>query len=156
VDLMQKLTYFIDRGNDEYESFYEYTVPNVGEDELYARQLCTYLILNGNQYQLISNEMQGNEEILVIHDLGPNEKLPDELLYQGQGLHVEFRRFRKEEQYRLISRIPCHTHFDVIRYLLKDVIDIPGLGQFFTTSTELDEDRGVYVLYVKNLDEEER
>jgi hypothetical protein len=152
---MQKLTYFIDRGNNEYESFYEYQVPNVGEDELYARQLCTYLILKGRQYQLLSNEMQGLEEILVLNDLGPNEMLPDDLQYKGKGLHIEFRRFKKEENYRLISRIPCHTHFDVIRYLLKDVVDIPGFGQFFMTSTELDEDRGVYVIYVKNVDEDE-
>ena len=44
---MKKLTYFIDKGNGDYEPFYEYTVPAVGIDELYARQLCTYFIMRG-------------------------------------------------------------------------------------------------------------
>ena len=151
---MQKLTYFIDRGNNEYKSFYEYTIPNVGEDELYARQLCTYLILKGRQYQLMSNEMQGEEEILVLTELGQNETILDEKYYHDKGLNIEFRRYRKEENYRLISTIPCSTHFEVLRYLLKDVVEIPEFGQFFMTSTELDEDRSVYVIYVKNLDED--
>ena len=151
---MKKLTYFIDRGNNDYESFFEYSLPNVGEDEFYARQLCTYLILRGNQYQLMSNEMQGDEEILVLSELGRNEASPEEKYYHDRGLHIEFRRYRKEENYRLISTLPCSTHFDIIRYLLKDVVDIPGFGPMFATSTELDEDRGVYVIYVKNLDED--
>ncbi|CCF16974.1 hypothetical protein BLGI_4955 [Brevibacillus laterosporus GI-9] len=37
---------------------------------------------------------------------------------------------------------------DVVRYLLKDYIHIPELGHFEVDSTELDEDRGVYVIYV--------
>ncbi|MCS1382438.1 hypothetical protein NXZ75_09540 [Lysinibacillus sphaericus] len=51
----------------------------------------------------------------------------------------------------MLLRIPCETHTEVIRYLLKNVVDIPNIGQMLVTSTEIDEDRGVYVIYVTEL-----
>ncbi|RSD25471.1 RNA helicase [Mesobacillus subterraneus] len=150
---MKKLTYFIHDGKGNYEPFYEYTIPQVGLDEFYARQLCTYFIVKGSQYELISNEMDGDEEILVLEDRGRNHSVLDEKNYRGLGIHVEFRRYQERENYKLLTAVPCSTHLDVIRYLLKDVTEIPGFGQMAVTSTEIDEDRGVYVVYVKNLDE---
>lgn len=152
---MKKLIYYIFKGNDEYEPFYEYTVPAVGIDELYARQLCTYFIMRGQQYELIANEMVEDEDILVIKDIGRNPHVLDEKVFRGNGLNIEIRRFRQDENYKLLTIIPCETHFDIIRYLLKDIIDVPGLGQKQVTSTEIDEDRGVYVLYIKDIGEEE-
>lgn len=151
---MNKLTYFIHDGKGNYEPFYEYPLSKVGIDEIYARQLCTYFIIKGSQYELISNEMDGDEEILVLEDRGRNNAVVDEKAYRGHGIHVEFRRFKESENYKLIAAVPCKTHLDVIRYLLKDVTDVPGFGQMAVTSTEIDEDRGVYVLYVKNLNED--
>ncbi|WP_141433507.1 RNA helicase [Bacillus sp. 03113] len=152
---MKKLTYFIDKGNGEYRPFYEYTFPEVGIDELYARQLCTYFIMRGTQYELISNEMEGEEDILVLKEIGRNVTVIDETGFRGKGLHIEFRRFREAENYKRLALLPCKTHLDIIRYLLKDVVDVPGIGQMMMTSTEIDEDRGVYVIYVKELGEEE-
>lgn len=151
---MKKLTYFVDRGNGKYDPLQEYHVPAIGDDEIYARQLCAYFVLKGKQYELISNEMADEEEILVLLERGDNETLSDEGHFRGKGLYVEFRRHRKEEQYRRLAVIPCKTHFDVIRYLLKDVVELPELGQMYTTSTEIDEDRGCYVIYVRRLDED--
>ncbi|WP_160723532.1 RNA helicase [Bacillus sp. USDA818B3_A] len=152
---MRKLTYFIDKGNNDYEPFYEYYVDHVGLDELYARQLCTYFIMRGQLYQLISNEMNGDEDILVIKEMGRNPHAADERGVRGKGLSIEIRRYREEENYKLITSIPCETHYDIIRFLLKDVVDVRGFGQKEVTSTEIDEDRGVYVLYVKELGEEQ-
>lgn len=150
---MKKLTYFIHDGKGGYEPLYEYTTATVGIDEFYARQLCTYFVIKGNQYELVSNEMNGEEEILVLEDRGRNNSVIDEKNYRGLGIHVEFRRYSEFENYKLLSTVPCQTHLDVIRYLLKDITDVPEIGQMLVTSTEIDEDRGVYVLYVKNLHE---
>ena len=152
---MNKLTYYVDKGTGEYEPFYEYTVPNVGIDELYARQLCTYFIINGQQYKVVSNELDGGEDIIVVKDIGNSARVMDEKTFHGNGLNMEIRRFREEENYKLLSIIPCQTHFDIIRYLLKDIINVTGLGQKQVTSSEIDEDRGVYVLYIKDIGEEE-
>ena len=124
---------------------------NVGLDEFYARQLCTYFIMRGTQYELLSNEMEGNVEVLVLKEMGHNLSGEDERSFRGRGIHIEFRSPNERENYRLLSRIPCETHFEVIRYLLKNVIDIPEIGQMLVTSTEIDEDRGVYVMYVTDL-----
>lgn len=151
---MKRLTYYLDKGNGHYEPFYEYTTLNVGVDEMYARQLCTYFVMRGTQYELTANEMNGEEDILVIKEIGRNLPGEDERSFRGQGLFVEFRSPHERDNFRLFSRIPLDTHFDVLRYLLKDMIDIPGIGQRLVTSTEIDEDRGVYVLYIKDLGEE--
>ena len=151
---MKKLTYFIDKGNNHFEPFYEYHAHTVGIDEFYARQLCTYFIMRGRQYELVANEMHGEEDILVIKDMGRNPHVADERGYQGRGLQIEIRRYREEENFRMLTSIPCNSHFDILRYLLKDIIDVPGLGQKAVTSTEIDEDRGVYVLYIKDMGEE--
>ena len=75
---MKQLTYYIDKGNGHFEPFYEYMIPNVGADEFYARQLCTYFIMKGTQYELVSNEMDGEQEILVIKEMGRNLSGEDE------------------------------------------------------------------------------
>ncbi|MGG3800922.1 RNA helicase [Metabacillus fastidiosus] len=150
---MKKLTYYIDRGNDFYEPLYEYRIPEAGVDELYARQLCTYFIMRGTEYELTANEMDGEEDILVIKEIGRNLPGEDEKSFRGQGVHIEFRSPNERENFPLISRIPCSTHFDALRFLLKDVVHIPGIGQKLVTSTEIDEDRGVYVIYVNDLGE---
>ena len=150
---MKQLTYYLDKGNGQYEPFYQYSLPDIGVDECYARQLCTYFIVRGTQYELISNEMAGEEEILVVREIGRNLQGEKEKNYRGLGIHIEFRVPELRENYRLVSCIPCDTHYEVLRYLLKDVIDIPGIGQMLVTSTEVDEDRGVYVMYVKEADD---
>ena len=150
---MKQLIYYIDRGNGHFEPFYEYMITDVGADEFYARQLCTYFIIKGTQYELVSNEMDGDKEILVIKEMGRNLSGEDERSFRGKGIHVEFRSPNKRENYRLVSRIPCDAHFDVLRFLLKDIVDVPGIGQMLVTSKEIDEDRGVYVLYVTDLEE---
>lgn len=148
---LKVLTYYIDKGSGQYEPFYEYFIPNVGIDEVYARQLCTYFIMRGTQYELVSTEMNGEKEVLVLKEVGRNLSGEDELSFRGKGLHVEFRSPNERENFRLLTRVPCSTHFDAIRFLLKDVVDIPHIGQKLVTSSEIDEDRGVYVLYVKDL-----
>ncbi|HWI49940.1 MAG TPA: RNA helicase [Rummeliibacillus sp.] len=151
---MKQLKYYIDKGNDYYEPFYEYTIPNVGIDEFYARQLCTYFIIRGTQYELTSNEMDGENDILVIKEIGRNLPGEDEKSFRGEGIHIEFRSPHERENFRLFSRISSISHFDVLRFLLKDVVDVPGIGQKLVTSTEIDEDRGVYVIYVKDLEQD--
>ena len=149
---MKQLIYYIDKGNGHFEPFYEYMIPDVGADEFYARQLCTYFIMKGTQYELISNEMDGDKEILVIKEMGRNLSGEDEKSFRGKGIHIEFRSPNERENYRLFSRIPCAAHFDVLRFLLKDIVDVPGSGQMLVTSKEIDEDRGVYVIYVTDLE----
>lgn len=148
---LKQLIYYIDQGNGHFEPFYEYMATTVGLDEFYARQLCTYFIIRGTQFERISNEMDGDVEVLVLKEVGRNLSGENEQNFRGKGIHIEFRSPNERENYQLLSRIPCETHFEVIRYLIKGIVDIPAIGQMLVTSTEIDEDRGVYVIYVTDL-----
>lgn len=152
---MKHLIYYIDKGNDIYEPFYEYSIPSVAIDECYARQLCTYFIMRGTQYELTSNEMDGDYDVLMLKEIGRNFSGEDERNFRGKGIHIEFRSPSQATNYKLLARIACETHFDAIRYLLKDIVDVPRKGQMRRTSSEIDEDRGVYVIYVERLEEQQ-
>lgn len=146
---MNKFIYYIEKVG-YMEPFYEYDVKEVGADEFYARQLCTYFIMQGKQYERLSNEMEGETEVVVLKELGRNISGEDEQSFRGLGIQIEFRSPLKG--FQLFARIPCRTHFEVIRYLLKHIVDVPSIGQMLVTSTEIDEDRGVYVIYVTDLE----
>jgi hypothetical protein len=147
---MMELTYYIEK-NEEYEPFLTYKIPeNMHNDEKYARQLCEFFVSGGKEYELQSNEMNGNEEILIVKDKGTVRRFAEEASYKGRGIFMEFRQYNKEGDMPLIHLQAFNSHWDVIRFLLKDVVDIPGKGQFTRDSAELDEDRAVYVFYVEN------
>lgn len=146
---MKKLMYYVEKIG-YMEPFYEYVASHVGADEFYTRQLCTYFILQGKQYERLSNEMEGDTEVIVLKELGENVSGEDEKSFRGQGIHIEFR--SPHEGYQLFDRMLCATHFDVIRYLVKHIVEVPSVGQMLVTSTEIDEDRGVYVIYVTDLE----
>lgn len=148
---MRKLIYYIDKGNGSFVPFYEYRLEDVGQDEFYARQLCTYFIMRGEQYERVSNEQENGHDVIVLRENGRNLSGEQEKVYRGQGIHVEFRSPEIADNYRLLAVIPCETHFEVIDYLLKDIVDVPGVGQMLVTSSEIDEDRGAYVVYVEPL-----
>ncbi|WP_456363633.1 RNA helicase [Priestia aryabhattai] len=147
---MKKLVYYIDKGYENYEPFYEYLIPNIEPDEVYARQLCTYLIKDGVQYELSYNEMNETEELLIIKELGENVKVNDEKVY-SKGISIEFRKIDRYDDHVYLSSIAVKNHWEAIRYLLKHYIKVENFGLFETSSTELDEDRGCYVIYLKDL-----
>ena len=150
--MMKKLVYYIDKGFGNYEAFYEYAIPNVSPDEIYARQLCTYLIKDGKQYELTYNEMYGSEEHLILKEMSYNKTDYDEKQFpKVVGIPIEFRKLGTFEEHTHLSSKVLKSHWEVIRYLLKDSIEVPEKGLFKTTSTELDEDRGCYVIYVKDI-----
>lgn len=152
---MKKLTYFIDKGMDNYEPLFEYSPPDIDINEIYTRQLCTYFIKNGKQYTLICNEMHEDEDLLVLKENGNNYKslTETEENYKGKGIYVEFRFVENDisSEFKLLSTVKVESHWDVLRFLLKDIVTIPEHNLMEITSTEIDEDRGCYVIYVKNI-----
>ena len=145
---MMELTYYIEK-NDSYEPFLTYKIPeNMHNDEKYARQLCEFLVSGQKEYELQSNEMKGSEEILIVKEIGPIRRFTEEPSYKGRGIFLEFRKYNETGDMPLLHVQALNSHWDVIRYLLKDVVDIPRQGQYIRDSAEIDEDRAVYVMYV--------
>lgn len=143
-----ELTYYIEK-QENYEPFLTYKIPeNMHNDEKYARQLCEFFVSGGMEYELQSNEMKGSEEILVVKELGQVRRFAEEPSYKGRGIFLEFRTYNKTGDMPILHVQALNSHWDVMRYLLKDVVDIPGKGQYLRDSAEIDEDRAVYVVYV--------
>lgn len=146
------LTYYLQKDDQSYEAFYTYKEGSIDANEIYARQLCEYFIVNGSQYRLLSNEMDGNEEMLIVEHLGAASALPGEVFYNNEGIRLEFREYLSPSHMPLLYTLQINPygrgHWEVIRYLLKDYIDVPTIGICKRDSAELDEDRRCYVLYV--------
>lgn len=141
-------TCYIKQKDEQFTAFAEYHSTEIGEDGILARHLCHYLIKDGKQYQLLYNEMEENREILIYEYQGSAECFHDELFNSNKGVLIEFRRLLAAGDTELLSHLIVPHHMDVVRYLLKDYIHIAELGHFEVDSTEIDEDRGVYVIYV--------
>ncbi|WP_276531234.1 RNA helicase [Fictibacillus nanhaiensis] len=143
-----ELTYYIEK-TAGYEPFLTYKIPeNMHNDEKYARQLCEFFVTGHKEYELQSNEMKGSEEILIVKEKGPARRFSDEPSYKGRGIFLEFRQYNSTGDMPLLHVQALNSHWDVMRYLLKDVVEIPRQGQFLRDSAEIDEDRSVYVMYV--------
>ncbi|WP_456274113.1 RNA helicase [Bacillus sp. AK031] len=144
-----ELVYVLDKGFQQYEEAYHYPSEAISQDEVYARQLCEYFVKEGKQFKLLSNEMEDGTEILVVKEDGIPDTFRDEVTYSGDEIYIEFRKYQRLGGMPLLSSLKAGTHWEVIRFLLKDVVDIPGVGLRVRDSAEIDEDRKVYVIYVK-------
>lgn len=146
------LIYYQINSLGEYEALYKYEQNKIDPNEIYARQLCDYFVKNGVQYKLISNELEDNKEVLVLENVGHAQFLNGERYYEGHEIHIEFREYRNRfEMPLLFTKIlnpNDNPHWHAIRYLLKDYIEIPAIGIRKRDSTEIDEDRKCYVIYV--------
>ncbi|MFD3447916.1 hypothetical protein ACFDTO_25315 [Microbacteriaceae bacterium 4G12] len=151
-----KLTYYVKLSEQTYAPIYTYSEGSIDPNEIYARQLCEYLVINGIQYQLLSNEMKDEEEILIVEKLCQTTTLPDEYVYDQEGIHIEFREYQSPTNMPLLYTLNLdpfgRAHWEAIRYLLKDYVDIPTIGLRKRDSAEIDEDRRCYVLYVTSYD----
>jgi hypothetical protein len=149
--MIQSLVYYIKSGSS-FTPFYEYSAATINKDEIYARQLCEFFIKDGKEFELYSNEMSHGEEVLVIQEKGPSVKFSNEKIY-NEGIHLEVRQYRNIGEMTLLHTFHLESHWEAIRYLLKDILEVPGYGQMARDSAEIDEDRKCYVLYVTKTSE---
>jgi hypothetical protein len=150
---IKELVYFIKTGSGEedFEEFYRFPAASTKREEMFAKQLCTYLVLEGKQYKLLYNEMHGDEEYLVLADEGMAKRYMDEEQYDGKEIVIEFRQYKQYGDCPVKQRIKVMTHLDVLEFLTKDIVDIPEVGQREVDSTEVDSDRKCYVIYFKEM-----
>jgi hypothetical protein len=148
---VKELTYFIKKGegSDDFEEFYRFPASSTSLEEMLAKQLCTYLVLEGKQFKLLYNEMFGEEDYLVLQDEGTAKRFIDEERYPGNEIVIEFRVYKQYGDSPLKQRIKVGSHLEVMEYLTKDIVEIPEIGQYEVDSTEVDSDRKCYVVYFK-------
>ena len=144
---MQLIYYLHDRGS--YDPIYEYKKEKISEDEILARQLCTFFIKEGIQYKLICNEgsLNNDTETITVEKDEVARDFYKEKSYPA-GIHMEFREYKYLQDMPLLHTQPLDSHWEAIKFLLKDIVHLPGIGECHVDSTEIDEDRQCYVFYI--------
>lgn len=146
---MPTLTYKLIDKENTFPSIYQYDY--IDKDELALRFSCEYFVKDEVVYHQIDTVMSKERaEIYVEIDL--EEKPFKYANLKGSawgGIKVEFRKYMENEsEYPLLEIREYHDDDDAILQLLSTLFIING-KEYSKTSSEVDEDRKLYVIYVE-------
>ncbi|MGE5701287.1 MAG: hypothetical protein ACM32O_02055 [Clostridia bacterium] len=126
-----------------------YFYPLIDKDEVSLRFACDYFVKDGKVYEKTSCAIEHSTYVIYV-------KLSvDEQAYIGQpqpiGSHgditIELRQYQEDaSHYPVITTFRFHDDDDALLHLQSDYLTVDG-REWEKTSTEIDEDRKVYVYY---------
>lgn len=143
-----KLEYILDNG-DDFPVLYRYD--NIDKDEISLRYDCDYFIKDGVVYEKTdTEEYHGTYMIYVIvaedEEASTFGSLPALSLFKT-GFNMEVRQYIEDvKDYPLITKLNIHDDDDLTLKLKSNYIQVNG-RKWKKTSTEIDEDRKVFVYY---------
>jgi hypothetical protein len=129
--------------------YYDFIKP----EEIAARFACDYFVKEGIVYEKTSCAIEPGLNVIYV------EIAADETVFSGNPrssvgmgfIVLELREYRELEIHPLIITIECPNLIELLLYLQSDYITISGV-EWEKSSTEIDEERQVYVLYLKKTD----
>jgi len=134
------------RLNDEASGFpaiYHYS--NLDPNEIFCRRLCDYFVKDGKVYSQTSSAKEEKMFVIYVKEESEEFAFPDARTYQKVTL--EIRLLEEEKPSPLLYSYHLSSHMEVLQYLGNVYIQI-GEYEYEIISTEIDEDRSTYVLYV--------
>lgn len=127
-----------------------YVYNRIDKDEISLRFACDYFVKDGVVYEKLSAAQQRGLYVVYVRSATEeNAAVPDATgaIALGGGIRVEFREYAEEaETYPLLHTFRYADDDDALLLLQSDAIDWNGIP-WNRSSTEVDEDRGVYVYY---------
>jgi len=146
---MAKLEYRLFDQENGHPALYHYD--SIPKDEIVNRFLCDYLVKDGVVYEKTSNALE--QTLHVIYVKLANDEIPVPLSRRstvGMGFVVmEVRKYREDGNvYPIIQNLELSTLTDIAIVGQCNYLMLDG-NEWEKTSLEVDEDRQVYVLYVK-------
>lgn len=126
---------------------------NIDKDEIALRFSCDFFVQDNTVY--IQEATAVDSRTYVVYVKPDNEEQP--LKYSSKNseywgnIRVEFRHFKGEAvtNHTLLHFIDFHDDDDVILHLLSTLFYTKDGKEWRKTSTEVDEDRKTYVVYVE-------
>lgn len=124
---------------------------SIGLAEVSLRFACDYFVKEGVVYEKTSCAIEQDRYVIYV------KRAEDEkAVYAGaiplpnwQGIRLELRHFREETSvYPVVTQWDFAGMHDVLLYLQSDYLYVDG-KEWEKTSTEVDEDRKLYVYYAK-------
>ncbi|MDN4492546.1 hypothetical protein [Ureibacillus aquaedulcis] len=137
------LEYRLHKATNLYEPIYYYKMIELSQ--ILARRECEFFIKEGKTYKQLSSSIEGNLFVIYVElfEEGPIE-LENTL---EQGIKLEVRELNARQNYPLLSTEDVSNHLDILS-VIGSVYTYLEKNEWERDSAEIDEDRGVYVLYV--------
>ncbi|MBH8600289.1 hypothetical protein [Thermoactinomyces sp. CICC 23799] len=144
---MEKLEYHLMEDGDRISVLYAY--PSVSKEEVLMRFACDYFVRGKDVFECVHVQADPPMHKIYVKRSEEEKVLDDRLRFSPswQGIRVEVRHFDERwSRYPVVYRYQFHHAQDALLRLLSSLHFIDGQW-WKTTSTEVDENRYVYVIY---------
>ncbi|UXH42964.1 hypothetical protein N5C46_14845 [Rossellomorea vietnamensis] len=138
------LEYRLRKGNDTFEAIYHYQ--DIELEQILARRECEFFVKEGVTYRQLSSAIEGNLFIIYVETY-EEEPLKDPL-FPPERLVLEIRELNQRKNNPILKIEHHDYHLDILSVIGSVYYYIDGV-EWERDSAEIDEDRYVYILYVK-------
>lgn len=138
-----KLEYRINDEENGFPPLYHYK--QIDRNEVFCRRLCDYFIKDGKVYRQTSSLKEDGLFVIFVEEDHEEEIFLHAKTYEH--IAIEIRLFQENEPSSLLFVFEVNRHEEALEYLGSDFVKF-GEYEYKVISTEIDEDRSAYVLYV--------
>ncbi|MCA1054908.1 hypothetical protein LCM10_07900 [Rossellomorea aquimaris] len=138
------LEYRLLKGMNGFEPIFHY--PDIELGQILARRECEFFVKEGITYKQRSSAKEGNLFLIYV-DTYEEEPVTDPL-FPPPGLLLEIRELDQRKNHPILKQETYEDHLDILSVIGSVYIYIDG-HEYERDSAEIDEDRSVYILYVK-------
>lgn len=139
------LEYRLQRNSDKFEPIFYYS--HIDLPQILARRECEFFIKEGKTFKQLSSAIEGKLFVIYVelYEEAPIEMEKD----IHTGIKLEYRELNASNNHPLITFEYMKNHLDILS-IVGSIYTYIEEEEWERDSAEIDEDRGVYVLYVKS------
>lgn len=128
-----------------------YTYDNISKDEIALRFACDYFVKDQKVFEKTSCAVESLNHIIYVIRNREEQVVEPGLVFapHWRGIRMEVRHFREEaDYYPVVHTYHFHEPGDALLHLMSHFLYFNG-KEWEKTSTEVDENRKVYVYYAQ-------
>lgn len=148
---MPRFEYRLNNVNQDYRLLFFYE--DMTDAEVAMRLACDYFVKEGRTWLKTSSAAEVSRYVVYVEEVDPEQAETGNVRTPALagGITVEVREFRDEVQdYPLIHQFSPASQLQALSSLLVDTQVLFGV-EWEKTSTEIDEDRQIYVYYCRKI-----
>lgn len=146
---MPRLEYRLSDEKRGFPILYYYN--GIDKEEISLRFACDYFVKDRHVYEKTGCAVEDGTYVIYVQRAEEERVLDSRLVFDPnwRGIRMEVRHFREDAaHYPVVHNFLFHSDEDALLHLLSDFLCIGG-REWQKTSTEVDENRKVYVIYAK-------
>ncbi|KZZ83936.1 hypothetical protein [Bacillus sp. SJS] len=142
------LEYRLNDPLNDYPAIYHFK--DLDPMQIFCRRSCDYFVIEGSVYEVTSTALEHDRFVIYLNP--DKEEQPFASAVQDRPLGIEIRLYEEYKESPEFMYISCFDHVDVFSRLDSTYLTLRG-KEYERISAEMDQDRRVYVLYVKETGE---